>query len=61
MPVDNTKTLLISKERYIELLIAESELQRLEAAGVDGWAGRDEAYDGWHEECVAIRKEVLGE
>lgn len=38
-----TEMILVSKERYEELLKEESILEVLDAMGVDNWCGYDEA------------------
>ena len=48
----------VSKEKYLSLRLAYAELQRLEEYGVDNWAGRDDAYEGWNEEVEGIEKEI---
>lgn len=43
-------TIVISKDRYNELLEAEEKLNCLEAAGVDNWDGYDFAMEDFYKD-----------
>lgn len=61
-----SSNITITKERYLDLLICEMELSRLENGGVDNWAWYGDSLNppgetSYDEEIELLRKEVFGE
>lgn len=48
----------VSLKEYIRLQTRDSELSRLEGAGVDNWQGYGEGFEGWDEEKEQIKKDA---